>query len=300
MSVLETPAARSASAAMAPGACEAASAPHTDKLCELTMADNGFPAGMCSPPCSAMSVADGQPLPSGEPLDLGASAGCRLAAVNDFTLNPEEPQRNMQELVQALIEELSSGKKDLNRLYNLMMSYDYRGNEWKRFEYWDPKKKYTRNLIASVPGCLCLMLLCWNPENASPIHNHAGSECFMRIVQGRLIEQQYIVRNGEGDASAQQNWNKMTCSNIPPSDLIVTHRNVYETGGTTFINDSLGVHAVENPYKEPAVSLHCYIPGYDTCKSWSADASAPDPQKAVKIQQCTISYDTEQGERTHA
>jgi len=48
------------------------------------------------------------------------------------------------------------------------------------------------------------------------------------------------------------------------------------------------------------VSLHCYIPGYDTCKSWSADASAPDPQKAVKIQQCTISYDTEQGERTHA
>jgi hypothetical protein len=73
-----------------------------------------------------------------------------------------------------------SGKKDLNRLYNLMMSYDFAGNEWKRFEFWDSKKKYTRNLIANVPGCLCLMLLCWNPEKGSPIHNHAGSEWLVR------------------------------------------------------------------------------------------------------------------------
>jgi hypothetical protein len=69
-----------------------------------------------------------------------------------------------------------------------MMSYDFAGNEWKRFEFWDSKKKYTRNLIANVPGCLCLMLLCWNPEKGSPIHNHAGSEWSVRhtITRSRM------------------------------------------------------------------------------------------------------------------
>ena len=141
------------------------------------------------------------------------------------------------------------------------------------------------------------MLLCWNGEKGSPIHNHAGSECMMRILQGKVVETQYIVRNGEGDQSAKCNWNKMTCSNIPPSDLIKSNENIYTEGGCAYINDSLGVHKVENPYKESAITLHCYIPGYDTCKSWSEDTSATDPTKAIKVQQCTISYDTEQGEK---
>jgi hypothetical protein len=36
--------------------------------------------------------------------------GCRLAAVNKFTINPDEPVRSLQELVQGLVEELSSGQ----------------------------------------------------------------------------------------------------------------------------------------------------------------------------------------------
>jgi hypothetical protein len=84
----------------------------------------------------------------------------------------------------------------------------------------------------------------------------------MRVLSGKIVEKQYIVRNGEGDASAECNWNKITCTNIPPSDLIKSHENVYETGGCTFINDSLGVHQVENPFKESAITLHAYIPGY--------------------------------------
>ena len=34
---------------------------------------------------------------------------------------------------------LFAGKKDLNRLYNLMMSYDHAGNEWQRYQYIDDK-----------------------------------------------------------------------------------------------------------------------------------------------------------------
>ena len=38
------------------------------------------------------------------------------------------------------------------------------------------------------------------------------------------------------------------------------------------------------------------IPGYDTCKSYQADCNEAE---CVKVQQCSISFDTEQGERTH-
>jgi hypothetical protein len=62
----------------------------------------------------------------------------------------------------------------------------------------------------------------------------------MRVLGGRIVEQQFVVKGGEGDESARQNWGKVTCSNIPPSDLILTNKNVYESGGCTFINDSLG------------------------------------------------------------
>ena len=103
------------------------------------------------------------------------------------------------------------------------------------------------------------MLLCWNPEKGSPIHNHAGSECFMRVLTGQIIEQQFVVKGGEGDQAAKCNWSKMCATNIPASDLTLTHKNEYKAGGCTFINDSLGVHAVENAAKEPAVTLHCYV-----------------------------------------
>ena len=77
----------------------------------------------------------------------------------------------------------------------------------------------------------------------------------MRVLQGKIIEKQFIVRNGEGDQSAKCNWNKVVCSNVPPSDLIKSNENIYQEGGCTFINDSLGVHQVENPYKENAITV---------------------------------------------
>lgn len=36
-----------------------------------------------------------------------------------------------------------TGKKDVERLYNIMMSYDYTGNEWKRYEFFDHNVRRT-------------------------------------------------------------------------------------------------------------------------------------------------------------
>jgi hypothetical protein len=86
------------------------------------------------------------------------------------------------------------------------------------------------------------MLLCWNPKMGSPIHNHAGSECFMRVLSGSIVEQQYTVKGGEGDATVMDKCSKVdeAPTSMPLSDLIPTHRNMYDAGGCTFINDTLG------------------------------------------------------------
>ena len=81
------------------------------RLAELTMESPCIPLGIAcadsaksaGEACAASSVATPTPLPAD-----------RLAAVNSFTLNPEEPKRGMQELVHALMQELEGGQNKHN------------------------------------------------------------------------------------------------------------------------------------------------------------------------------------------
>ena len=91
-------------AACCPPACDdSADAAEQDqatanKMAELTMASACMPAGV--------AVATGE----GASAAAAELAGCRLASSNQFVLNPDEPQRSMQELVQGLMEELEGGE----------------------------------------------------------------------------------------------------------------------------------------------------------------------------------------------
>lgn len=51
--------------------------------------------------------------------------------------------------------------------------------------------RYTRNLVDAGNGKFNLMVLCWNLGNASPIHDHADSHCFMKMLSGELTEIRY-------------------------------------------------------------------------------------------------------------
>src|SRR5262245_29129232 len=42
---------------------------------------------------------------------------------------------------------------------------------------------YKRNIIHEGPGYTAL-LLCWKSGQKSPIHNHKGSSCVVRVIQG--------------------------------------------------------------------------------------------------------------------
>jgi hypothetical protein len=82
-------------------------------------ADQPHGGSFLSHACKEMRLGDAAAAPSAlrelqqhseSPVNsAGAASGCRLATVNRFVLNATEPQRTMQELVQALMEELSMG-----------------------------------------------------------------------------------------------------------------------------------------------------------------------------------------------
>jgi cysteine dioxygenase len=54
---------------------------------------------------------------------------------------------------------------------------------------------YARNLVKVGPGYAAL-ILCWRPGQSSPIHDHRGSSCGVRVIQGTVTETRY--QRGDG------------------------------------------------------------------------------------------------------
>lgn len=53
---------------------------------------------------------------------------------------------------------------------------------------------YTRNLVEGGEGDRYnLLILCWNPQKGSPIHDHDESSCFLKVLEGELEETKYAV-----------------------------------------------------------------------------------------------------------
>mmetsp|Transcript_32430 Transcript_32430/g.62482 ORF Transcript_32430/g.62482 Transcript_32430/m.62482 type:complete len:257 (+) Transcript_32430:68-838(+) len=133
---------------------------------------------------------------------------------------------------------------------------------WEKYALFDSMKKYTRNLIATDDETFTLLLLCWNPNKESPIHDHPCDGCWLRVCQGKVQETRYEI-------------NKDT------DKMDVTSDEVYEDDAPAFINDSMGYHKVGNPSTStPAVTLHLYCPPFKECKIWLDPSHASRPSNA--------------------
>lgn len=169
---------------------------------------------------------------------------------------------SLQELVAELTQVLGdpahfsqtrkSGTKSaalIARVRQLMARFDYKSGEWKRYAFFEPSKKYTRNLIATDHETFTLMLLCWNRGQQSPVHDHASSECWLMCVEGEVRETRYAAP--EGDAAAP--LKEIGTGSVHPGEVC-------------FMNDSLGLHRIENPSADhDAVTLHLYCPPFTEC-----------------------------------
>lgn len=178
------------------------------------------------------------------------------------TIQPYDNKLSLSELVrkiQSILQPTDNSCIDYIELYRCMISYDYTSNEWYRYAHFNTDYRYTRNLIATDHSTYTLMLLCWNSDSVSKIHDHAESECFMTTLQGSINETQYNIPH------------------INDKQLTVKSDKHSQIGDCCFIDNNIGLHRVANIHAEPAVTLHLYVPPYDSSKCYDEnDCSATD------------------------
>jgi cysteine dioxygenase len=95
---------------------------------------------------------------------------------------------------------------------------------------------YMRNLVRAGPW-YHLLVLCWKNGQRSPIHDHAGSSCGMRVLRGTLTETLFeFTANGHikavgsrdlapGSVVGSQDFDLHQVSNLQPgtADLVTLH-----------------------------------------------------------------------------
>lgn len=97
-------------------------------------------------------------------------------------------------------------------------------------------QQYARNLVRKGPW-YHLLVLCWKNGQRSPIHDHAGSTCGVRVLRGVLTETTFaFTPNGhvkavgsrdlaEGNVCGTQDDDLHQISNLQPgeADLVTLH-----------------------------------------------------------------------------
>ena len=168
-------------------------------------------------------------------------------------------------------------------LTELINSYELKPEDWESFVHFD-KNKYTRNLIGlGRDDRFGLMILAWGPGQKSPIHDHDGSHCIMRVLKGTLIETLY-KRCGSDEIDSDSSWSAVE----KPDHYEKTRETILETDETAYIHDKIGWHRVSNASAhEPAISLHLYAPPIEKCKTYcevegKVRAQAPCPYHSIK------------------
>jgi cysteine dioxygenase len=120
------------------------------------------------------------------------------------------------------------------------------------------RQHYTRNLIDRT-RMYELMAICWEPGQASSVHNHRGQNCWMAVPIGRLqVENFHLV---------EQDLEGGSCRLEP---LNTVEMNVSQPCA---VDPAEPVHRVVNPRElnQRAVSLHVYSRPFDTCVVYSPE-----------------------------
>ena len=168
---------------------------------------------------------------------------------------------SLDSLVKSLSDILgpSSGidSSDVNPtdLIKAMQQYQSNPSEWSSYAFADPSRNYTRNLVDEGNGKSNLLIIVWNPDRGSPIHDHANAHCVMKILKGSLKETIYTLPTLADSMSKPPQPSGTT---TPPQVLKET---VYSENQVTYISDDIGLHRIANASDtDLAVSLHLYTP----------------------------------------
>lgn len=141
------------------------------------------------------------------------------------------------------------------RVAGLLGEYARANADWRAWALFDANA-YTRNLVHRC-GTYELLLLAWEVGQSSPIHDHAGQNCWMAVLDGE-VEEVHFRPNGAGG---------------PPK---AAAPRVFRPGQVAYIADEIALHLVRPTPGNRAVSLHLYSNPIDSCRIYDPATGAVD------------------------
>ncbi|KAH7721334.1 cysteine dioxygenase [Aphelenchoides avenae] len=154
----------------------------------------------------------------------------------------------MDKVFQEVRGVFDSDNVDTDAVRDILEKYMSNPADYRRYVHFD-EHKYTRNAVDVSNGKYNGLILCWGPGQGSPIHDHTGSHCFVKILEGSLKETRFAWPEGEGEP------------------MVETGHDLYSKNDVTYMNDKLGLHRMENPSNsDNTVTLHMYFPPFDHCQ----------------------------------
>ena len=160
-----------------------------------------------------------------------------------FTTKNNLTYQCLNDLVTALTHEEKA------KYTNIFQMLDLPNSAFEPFCSWSTES-YTRNCLVDT-GAFELILLCWEAGQCTPIHDHGGEECWVKIIEGEFKET--IYQMGE-----KGELNKVKSTILKPGDI-------------SYMIDFMGCHSLENCSSKRSMSLHLYAKPIRTCQSYDDD-----------------------------
>lgn len=137
---------------------------------------------------------------------------------------------NLYDLFLNINKQLKKEKK-LEELAYLLKEYN--GKDWEDYIEYN-NKKYNKK-VAFKNDLFEIVVISWDTNQSSPIHDHASNGCLLKILKGKLLEERY------------ENIYK------------IKKKTILKKNNISYIEGTEILHKIINN-TEKSVSLHIYSP----------------------------------------
>jgi cysteine dioxygenase len=139
---------------------------------------------------------------------------------------------SIKNLISGINRNLITSNSNLLLNYNLIKNYN--GNDYRKYISYS-NKTYKKNLVYRNED-FELFVICWKDNDASLIHDHSENGCLFKILEGELREYKY------------------------DKELKFIKKVNLRKNNTSYLDNNIGYHKIENKSNNNSVSLHLYSP----------------------------------------